>query len=252
MHPDTKANLDEKIVSIIIPAYNEEHRIPSTLKKIVEYCNSHVQQFEIIVVDDGSTDRTSQATKDCFLNESFSVGKVLGYRKNRGKGAAIQYGVEHAIGDYILFSDADLSTPIEELDRFFDILISNPEIDIVIGSRAEHSSNILEKQPFYREWMGRVFNVIVRLLLKIEFLDTQCGFKLFSKKAAHKIFPMLSISGFSFDVEVIILAKNLGFLIRQVPITWVNDSRSSVSLLGSSLEMFFDVIRIWNKHCLIR
>ncbi len=221
------------MISVIIPCYNEEHRIESTVKKIISYMDIRNQKYELIIVDDGSTDNTLDILKKYDL-------KIIKNRKNSGKGFSVRNGVLNSKGDLILFTDADLSTPIEELDGFLELI---KKYDIVIASRKEKDSIIIEKQNSFRVFAGNIFPIIVRLLLLPKIKDTQCGFKLF-RKSAIRIFKRQRIMGWAFDVEILFIAKKLGYSIKEKGVTWVNDKSSKVSLVKDSLSMLIEVIKI--------
>ncbi|MCI4444401.1 MAG: glycosyltransferase family 2 protein [Candidatus Aminicenantes bacterium] len=227
-------------LSIIIPAYNEEKRLGLTLRKIIDYFNSRKIQAEIIVVDDGSSDRTAEVAHE-ILTE-WPASKVIIQQKNKGKGAAIKEGVLKASGELILYTDADLSTPIEEIEKFLPLTAEG--YDVVIGSRALPGSAIRKRQSWIREHMGKAFNFLVRLMLIKGIKDTQCGFKLFRREAARKIFTQLECQGFAFDVEVLWLAQKFGYKIAQVPVVWVNSPESKVMLFRSSIRMFLDLLKM--------
>lgn len=230
------------LLSIVIPAYNEEKRLGASLQEIQSFLPNYFEQTEVIVVNDGSSDRTSQVAK-AFLQESGAHRLMLiELPRNCGKGAAVKAGVERATGDYILFMDADLSTPLSEISKVISVLENGK--DIAIGSRAIESSNILEHQPFYRETMGKLFNLFVKLLVIDGISDTQCGFKAFRREVAREIFNRLQTARFGFDVEVLLWAKVLGYTIEEVGVTWVNSPHSRVSPIRDSLEMLWSLFRI--------
>jgi dolichyl-phosphate beta-glucosyltransferase len=232
----------EKIyLSVVIPAYNEEPRIEKTLERVYRYLSRKEYPFEVIVVDDGSTDSTINVAKG--FTAPLGCLRIFENGTNRGKGFSVRKGVEHARGDYILFSDADLSTPIEDLEKLFPKLLEEG-YDIAIGSRALRGSDVRVHQPWYREGMGKVFNKMVRMFTLRGFKDTQCGFKLFEASAAKDIFPRQKIERFSFDVEALYLARKKGYRVAEVPITWYNSPRSRVSIAADPFQMFMDVIRI--------
>jgi dolichyl-phosphate beta-glucosyltransferase len=230
-------------LSIIIPAYNEEKRIAPTIARIKEYLlqQSQISNWEILVIDDGSKDSTRKIVEEAIAKDARI--KINPLRQNRGKGFSVREGALLSRYDTVLFSDADLSTPIEELDRFIPKM---PEYDIIIGSRALQESNIEKHQPFYREFIGKSFNKLVRLITGLKIHDTQCGFKLF--KNCRSIFERQKIERFSFDVELLYLAHREGKKILEMPVTWINDERSKVSAVKDSYRMFRDLIRIRWMH----
>ncbi|MFH1428964.1 MAG: dolichyl-phosphate beta-glucosyltransferase, partial [Candidatus Margulisiibacteriota bacterium] len=215
------------MLSIVIPAYNEQDRLPQTIRRIQEYFKHREYAIELIVVDDGSMDN--------MLRTIPPGVKVIQNGINRGKGYSVRKGVLAAGGDYILFSDADLSTPIEEIEKLK--LVIDSDYDIAIGSRAVRGADVKVHQPFFRELMGKVFNLLVRLLVVRGISDTQCGFKAFRKDAAKEIFSRQKLNGFGFDVEVLYLAKKLGYKIKETPVTWINSPSSKVNVLSDPLKM---------------
>jgi len=227
----------EKKISLILPAYNEEKLIDASLKKIFSYMKNKKHNFEVIIVDDGSKDNTVKkirAIKDKHL-------KVIAYSPNRGKGHAVKTGMLAAKGDLLLFLDVDLATPIEEIEKFIQI---TKNYDVVIASRALKESNIKIHQPFYREFIGKTFNKMVQLLAVWGIKDTQCGFKMFTRKAANIIFKRQRIHGWAFDVELLFIAKKHGLRIKEVPVTWINVADSRVNPIKSSFQMFCEIIKI--------
>lgn len=231
-------------LSVIIPAYNEEARLPATLPVIFGYLAAQPYTWEVLVVDDGSADRTAEVARE--LGAAHGV-RVLRNEPNRGKGFSIRRAMLEARGEWRLFSDADLSTPIDELGKFWPA--TDKGAAVVIGSRAVAGAQLEVRQPFYREWMGRVFNLIVRLLVLGGIRDTQCGFKLFRADAAEAVFPRQQLDGFAFDVELLVLARRAGFVIREVPVRWINSPATKVSALRDSVRMFADLLRIrFRRH----
>lgn len=231
-------------VSIVIPAFNEAERLGATLQAIDRYCRREQRACEVLVVDDGSQDRTAEVVR-AFAAVHPEV-RLLQQPRNRGKGAAIQAGVAATRGELVLFSDADLSTPIEELPRLEAALADGAAV--AIASRAVAGARIEEHQPFYREWMGKSFNRMVQWLVLPGLHDTQCGFKLFRGEAARALFPQLTIPGFGFDVEVLYLARRQGLVIREVPVAWRNSRQSKVSPLRDAWRMLGDLFRILWRH----
>lgn len=224
-------------VSIVIPAWNEAQRIGATLERILQFSQQSPYAIDILVVDDGSTDSTSAVAG------KYEGVSVLTLPENRGKGAAVRAGMKASKGDIVLFSDADLSTPIEEFDNIIPA-IAQGEVDVSIGSRALDRSKVQVHQPWYRELMGRCFNVIVQVLVFRGITDTQCGFKAFSRKAVHAVVDDATIDGFSFDVELLFLAKRAGMRIQQTPVVWINDDRSTVNPITDSLRMIVELFKI--------
>jgi len=229
------------MLSIIIAAYNEENRIGESLLKIKAYLDARGSDYEIIVVDDGSTDNTRQMAAN-YKSEITNL-KVIGYPENKGKGYALRQGVFASKGDAVLLTDADLSTPIDELDRLLP-LISNQQHDVVIGSRALEPNKVLKKQPWWRQGMGKTFNRIVKVLVLDGFNDTQCGFKLFSGEAAKSLFKEARIDRFAYDVEILALAKKNGYRISEMAVRWINSPESKVNPIFDSMQMLFDLVKI--------
>jgi dolichyl-phosphate beta-glucosyltransferase len=224
-------------LSIVIPAYNEKLRLPATLAKIDTYLRAAHPDNEVVVVDDGSTDGTAEAARAAGI----STLSVLDHAPNRGKGYAVRRGMLAARGARRLMTDADLSTPIEDLDRLSRALDAGA--DVAIGSRALETSNVILRQPWYREGMGRLFNVFVRLLVLPDLRDTQCGFKLFTAAAAEKAFLPARLDGFSFDVESLYIARRRGLRISEIGVTWRNDEATHVGWRRGG-EAFLDLLRI--------
>lgn len=236
--------MERKYLSIVIPAYNEVKRIGKTIDKILHYVNNQKYPYEIIIIDDGSVDETAGVVMKFIKNNEHI--KLLNNKTNTGKGYCIKKGILEANGKYVLFTDADLSTPVEEVEKLLSQLEKG--YDIAIGSRSLAGSNIILRQPLYRELMGKVFNKFVRIFAVKEFVDTQCGFKLFRRDAARIIFKEQRLNGFAFDVEILYLARKNGFKIKEVPIKWINSPDSKVSPISSSIGMFFDLLKIKKIH----
>jgi dolichyl-phosphate beta-glucosyltransferase len=229
------------MTSIIVAAYNEEKRIIPSLFAIRDYCVAENMDYEIIVVDDGSTDKTRGGSTEKI--PEIPHLRVIGYDTNMGKGYALRTGVLASKGDMVLLTDADLSTPIEELSKLSH-LVHNNACDIAIGSRALALSQIRKKQPWWRQGMGKLFNKIVKILVIDDFDDTQCGFKLFRGEIARSLFKEARVNRFAYDVEILALAKRNGYRIREVPIIWMNSLQSKVNPIKDSVQMFFDLLRI--------
>ncbi len=227
-------------LSLVIPAYNEESRIGATLRHVLAYLDAQPYSAEVIVVDDGSVDGTGRITRAAFAARKNA--HLLSHHTNRGKGAAVRTGMSAARGSYRVFYDADASTPIEELEklrpRFED------GADIVIGSRALADSDIQVRQSWYREAMGRIFNIMLRALALTPFRDTQCGFKGFTAPAAEVVFSRQTQEGFAFDTEILFIAAGMGLRIDEVPVRWVNCSHTRLRPFHHVPRMFLDMLRL--------
>ncbi len=224
-------------ISVVIPAYNEEKRIKDSLLKILRYLKKKRYSFEIIFVDDGSTDNTVKIVRS--INSNI---RILKNKKNYGKGYSVKKGMKNAVYNLILFTDADLATPIEELDKLIKPI--NEGYDIAIASRNLPMSDLVVKQPFYRQILGKGFPLIVNFFFNLGIKDTQCGFKLFKAKAAKKIIRLQKNWGFSFDVELLYIAKKQGMRIKEVPARWIDKAGSKVSPIKDALKMFIDILKI--------
>jgi len=233
-------------VSIVIPAYNESQHLPKSLEAIENHFNIRNLTREILVVDDGSQDDTVQIVSD--LSNQITGLKVITNGRNRGKGFAVRRGMLEAIGNLILMSDADQSSPIEEMDKLLPP-IQNGQTDIAIGSRALEESLIDIHQPFYRERLGCFYNDLIQLFVLRGIKDTQCGFKLFRREVVRDVFPRMQLDGFAFDVEVLFVARKLGYRISEIPITWRNDPDTRIKLFRHGSKMLADLFRIrWNDY----
>jgi dolichyl-phosphate beta-glucosyltransferase len=232
-------------LTIIIPAYNEESRLGSTLEKVYDYLALQAYECEVIVVNDGSADKTKEVAMQSTL---YSQGKlkILDNGRNRGKGFSVKNGILVSSGDYVLFSDADLSTPIEECEKLFSVVRSG--FDIAIGSRSISGADVRVHQPFYRELMGRVFNFLVQTFAFRGFVDTQCGFKLFRASVAKDLAAVLTIHGFGFDVEMLYMALKRSYKVKEVPVIWINSPTSKVNPLIDASKMIFEVMSIKRIH----
>jgi glycosyltransferase involved in cell wall biosynthesis len=232
-------------LSIVIPAFNEERRLPKAIERIGSYLSARPLQAEILVVDDGSSDATPK------LIESYR-GKYPGLRliangRNRGKGFSVRHGMLEARGEIALFTDADLSTPIEEADKLFAALRENG-FDAAIGSRALDRSLIEVHQSAFREWAGRFFNRMARQITGTEFSDTQCGFKAFRRERTQIIFEQQRIERFGFDPEILFLAKRHGLRVAEIPVRWSHDAGTKVNVLEDGIRMFLELLVIrWNS-----
>jgi glycosyltransferase involved in cell wall biosynthesis len=228
--------------SIVIPCFNEEGRVSETLRVTIEYLAANAPESELIVVNDGSTDATGTIARK-ILSETRIATRLLENFPNRGKGAAVRTGLLAAREPIGLFSDADLSTPIEETPKLIEPIV-NGEVDIAFGSRALDRSLIGIHQPWRREQGGRVFNLLVRLATGLPFWDTQCGFKAFRLDVCRPILELARINGFAFDVELLFLAHRTGLRIREIPVRWNHAEGSKVSLFRDSLRMLREVITL--------
>jgi len=235
-------------LSVIIPAYNEEVRLPITLTTTLAYLQERFPgDFEMIVVDDGSTDATAKVAEDFRLGYPASNCRVLGYGGNRGKGYAVRFGMLKAEGDWRLFCDADLATPIEEFEVVFSAM-KKKSSEIGIGSRPLRESHLLVHQPPLREFLGRSFNKAVQMLAVTGISDTQCGFKIFSARSTEDIFSSCKIDGFAFDVEALYLAQLMGYVIAEVPIRWSHKDGSKVSMVRDGIKMLRDMMLVRAIH----
>ena len=226
-----------KSLSVIIPAYNESGRIKPTLIHIMKYLKGKHLDFEIIVINDCSKDDTFDVVSSIRSDKI----KIFNNKENKGKGYSVRKGMLLAKKEHVLFSDADLSTPIEELSKFDKHIQKN---DIIIGSRNLPRSNILIKQPFIRSKLGKIFPLLVSLILLRGIKDTQCGFKLFRADIARKIFTKQTVERFGFDVEILYIAKKLGYKIKEIPITWKNAEGSTLDPVKDSIRMFKELMII--------
>lgn len=207
-------------LSVIIPAYNEEDKIKSGLEEIDKKLSG--KDYEILVVDDGSTDNTAKIVRDTNIKKV----NLIQLKKNKGKGAAVREGVMQSRGEYVLFTDADQSTPI---DHIFEFLREIKSHDIVIGSRALPESAIVKKQPLVKRILGHLGSIIIRLILKLPYKDTQCGFKLFKSRVAKEIFNEISCLGWAFDFEVLKIADNRGLRVKEMPVVWKDNPDTKVN-----------------------
>ena len=227
-------------LSIVVPCYNEEERLPRTIEQIERYFAGKPISYELILVDDGSTDGTRQI-QEAAAERNPSV-RVEALPRNRGKGRALAEGVAVSTGAQILVTDADLSTPIEEIEKLRVALRGGA--GVAIGSRSVRGSRVEISQPAYRVLMGKVFNLLVQAVLLPGIWDTQCGFKLFRADVAHEVFAGLTTDGFGYDPEVLYLAKRRGVKIAEVPIVWRNSAPTKVMPIKSSFDMFKHVVKV--------
>jgi len=229
-------------LSIVIPAYNEEARLPETLRRVLEYLDGAAWESpEVLVVDDGSRDGTAGLVGQWESRD----GRVRLLRNpgNRGKGYSVKHGMLEARGEWILFSDADLSAPIDELEPLWAAL-GKEGATVAIGSRALNRGLIGVHQSKFRETAGRFFNLVMRIVCGLPFWDTQCGFKMFRRDAAREVFSRLQLERFGFDVEALFIARLKGFRTIEVPVRWNHADGTKVSMFRDSLDMFVDLIRV--------
>jgi dolichyl-phosphate beta-glucosyltransferase len=229
-------------LSIVIPSFNEELRLPSSLDRVASYIDSSARITEVLVVDDGSTDRTAQVAAS-FAGRIANL-RVLKNAENRGKGYSVRHGMLEARGEHVLFTDADLSAPIEEADKLLSAL---QQYDVAIGSRALNRDLIEVHESPFREFAGIIFNRIVRIVLRLPFVDTQCGFKAFRRERCYIIFEQQRIERFGFDPELLYLARHHGLTAVEIPVRWSHSPATKINMMRDSVLMFVDVFTIrWN------
>ena len=221
-------------LTVVIPAYNEENRLRPTLDRMGEYFSGQSYSVETIVVDNASSDRTAEAARE--------AGVTVLTEPRRGKGAAVRTGMLAGRGRHLLFSDADLSTPIEEIEKLMAAMREG--YDVAIASRALPNSDLAVRQPWYRELIGRTGNLLVRLMAVHGIADTQCGFKLFSGDVGHRLFGAQRMTGIAFDMEVLFLAQRLGLRIAEIPVTWIDSPDTRINRVTDSLDALKDLVRI--------
>jgi dolichyl-phosphate beta-glucosyltransferase len=234
-HPD---------LTIVIPAYNEEARLEPTLRAYLDHCHATRRSAELIVVDDGSRDGTSQVVE--ALTDEYPELRLIRLAENRGKGFAVRSGVVNARGRLILFADADGATPLGELDRLEGAIAAGA--DVAIGSRALDGTGVQVTARLYRRFIGRAFHLLVESLTVRGIKDTQCGFKLFREPVAHELFARMRMNGFSFDVEVLMMAQRHGYRIAEVPVNWTHQPGSKVNLVLDSARMARDMFIIRGRY----
>jgi glycosyltransferase involved in cell wall biosynthesis len=229
-------------LSIVIPAYNEEHRLLRTLDQVIEYLQAQAYQAEVLIIDNASEDRTYEIAKAYALDATTPELPILvSQEMERGKGAAVKRGMLMARGKYRFMCDADLSMPITEIHRFLPPELD--DFDISIASR-EAPGAVRYNEPAYRHLVGRLFNTLIRVLALPSLQDTQCGFKCFRGAIAEQLFPQMTVSGWSFDVEVLFIARKRGHRIVEIPIPWYFNSESHISVLRDSFQMALEIIQV--------
>jgi dolichyl-phosphate beta-glucosyltransferase len=231
-------------LSVVVPAYNEAQRIGSTLARIRQYFEKQSYPVELIVVDDGSRDETVVVARRAL--EGFPRGEVISYKPNRGKGHAVRTGIVATTGDYVLFTDADLSTPIEEVEHAFGLLTDGH--DMVLGSRAS-GTTVVRKQPLFRQLAARFFNLVRDTIVPSTGVsDSQCGFKLFRGPVARDIFRRQRVDRFMFDVETLYIASRLGYRYVEMPVAWADVPGSKVRVIRGALELLPELLSIRLRH----
>jgi glycosyltransferase involved in cell wall biosynthesis len=226
--------------SIVIPAYNESQRLGATLEKVLAYVRQQRWDAEIIVVNDGSRDNTAEIVR-AFANNDSTV-RLVENPGNRGKGYSVRNGILNSHGDIVVFSDADLSSPIEEMPKLLEALATGA--DIAIGSRWLRAELQTQRQSLHRQLFGRVFNLLLRIILGLQFKDTQCGFKAFTRRAAQTILPQQRIERWGFDPEILFLARKFGFRVVEVPVRWGHSGGTRINPLVDGARMFQEMFRI--------
>lgn len=232
------------MISIVIPAFNEEKRLGNSLQTLAAFLNDRVEEFEVIVVNDGSNDQTVSVAQQ--FTKKFINFKIISLPTNQGKGAAVNNGFRQASGDIVVFTDADFSTPISEIDKLLQKI--DDGYDIVIGSRAVDQTLVKKHQHLFRELMGKTFNFVVQKIAVPGIKDTQCGFKAFNTQTTRAIFEKQLIFGFGFDVELLYLARKLGLKTAEVPVLWFNDEASRVNPIRDSVIVFYELFKIRFSH----
>lgn len=232
--------MDAPTYSIVLPAYNERDRIAGTLDRILAHATGRGWKSEVIVVNDGSSDDTAEIVRE--YARKHAVLRLLENPGNRGKGYSVRNGMLHARGDILLFSDADLSSPIEEADKLFAAIATGA--DVAIGSRWLNPRLQIRRQPLHRRLFGRIFNLALRVILGLQFRDTQCGFKAFTRRSAQAIFPLQKIERWGFDPELLYLARKFGFAVSEVPVAWSHREGTRINPLRDGIRMFGEILRI--------
>ena len=232
--------MESILYSIVIPAYNEGARLGATLEKVLAYVRQQGWTAEVIVVNDGSSDNTAEIV--CAFREKNPEVRLLENPGNRGKGYSVRSGMLRTRGEVVVFSDADLSSPIEEMPKLLQALTAGA--DIAIGSRWLRAELQTQRQSAHRQLFGRVFNLLLRIVLGLQFKDTQCGFKAFSRRAAQTILPHQQIERWGFDPEILFLARKFGFRVEEVPVLWGHCGGTRIHPLADGARMFQEMLRV--------
>ena len=232
--------MENSTYSIVIPAYNESQRITRTLDTMLAYIAEQKWVAEIVVINDGSRDNTAEIVRSYMRNHP--IVRLVENPGNRGKGYSVRHGMMEARGDVLLLSDADMSSPITEAPKLFTAIEQGA--DVAMGSRWLQKETQTRRQPFYRQVSGRIFNLMLRVVLGLRYKDTQCGFKAFTRHAAESIFPPQKIDRWGFDPEVLFLAQKFHFRIAEVPVAWANDERSKINPLTDGFRMMWEMLRV--------
>ncbi len=233
---------DLPYLSVVVPAYNEARRLPPTVAALAEFFGGFTRSYEVLLVVERSTDGTLEiATKLAAQQAHF---QVIDNEVQRGKGYAVRSGMRRARGEIVIYMDADLSVPLAELPTFLRRFDEAPGVDVLVGNRQHARSRITRRQTALREHMGKVFNRVLQSLALVDLADTQCGFKVFRREACREIFSLQTIDGFAFDVEVLLLARKLGYVVEDLPVEWINSPESKVRIVGDSLRMLRDTWRV--------
>lgn len=239
------------LISIVVPAYNEQRRLPLAIRDIRSFMTALKVPYELIVVIEKSSDDSVRMALEAAKQENLSPDPavhIIANSVHKGKGYAVQTGMRRARGQYVFFMDADLSTPLSEILSFLGVFSSEPQTDIIIGSRALDRKKVLQRQSLAREYLGRFFNILVQWFFPLEISDTQCGFKAFRHHVVEPIFAKQKTTGFAFDVEILWIAKSLGYSVKSLPVLWRNSKASRVRILLDPLAMFFDLLLIRLRH----
>jgi glycosyltransferase involved in cell wall biosynthesis len=237
MNPDNHSDMS---YSIVIPAYNESQRLGATLEKVLAYVRRQGWDAEIVVVNDGSRDNTAEIVREFAKRDS--MVRLVENPGNRGKGFSVRNGILNSRGDIVLFSDADLSSPIEEMPKLLDRLAAGA--DIAIGSRWLRAELQTQRQSLHRQAFGRIFNALLRIILGLKYKDTQCGFKAFTRRAAQAILPLQCIERWGFDPEILFLARKFGFRVEEVPVLWGHSGDTRIHPVIDGARMFQELLRI--------